>query len=75
MKLKKNKLKNKEPPTETTLMQSTLWPESQKLYGHGYDVFALCSTSDGKLLATSCKATNAEHAQIIVWYVYQIFLH
>lgn len=48
-------------------MQSTLWPENQKLYGHGYDVYALCSTSDGKLLASSCKATTAEHAQIILW--------
>lgn len=56
-----------EPPPEETLMQNTLWPETQKLYGHGYDVYSLCATSDGKLLASSCKATNAEHAQIILW--------
>lgn len=55
------------PPTEETLMQSTLWPETQKLYGHGYEVYSLCATSDGRLLASACKATNAEHAQIIVW--------
>lgn len=48
-------------------MQNTLWPEAQKLYGHGYDIYALAATSDGKLLASSCKATNAEHAQIILW--------
>lgn len=56
-----------DPPTEETLMQNTLWPEVQKLYGHGYEVFALCATSDGKVLASSCRATNEEHAQIILW--------
>lgn len=55
------------PPTEETLMQNTLWPEAQKLYGHGYEVFALSATSDGKILASSCRATNEEHAQIILW--------
>ncbi|XP_031639576.1 probable elongator complex protein 2 [Contarinia nasturtii] len=55
------------PPTEETLMQNTLWPEVQKLYGHGYEIFALSATSDGKILASSCRATNDEHAQIILW--------
>lgn len=55
------------PPTEETLMQNTLWPEMQKLYGHGYEVFSLCATSDGKVLASACRATNEEHAQIILW--------
>lgn len=57
----------KGPPTEETLMQNTLWPEVQKLYGHGYEVFAITSTADGKVLASSCRATNEEHAQIILW--------
>lgn len=48
-------------------MQNTLWPEVQKLYGHGYEIFALAATSDGKILASSCRATNEEHAQIILW--------
>lgn len=48
-------------------MQNTLWPEVQKLYGHGYEVFAITSTSNGKVLASSCRATNDEHAQIILW--------
>ncbi|EDV38068.1 uncharacterized protein Dana_GF13770 [Drosophila ananassae] len=55
------------PPQEETLMQNTLWPELQKLYGHGYEIFALAATRDGSVLASSCKATNAEHAQIILW--------
>lgn len=55
------------PPTEETLMQNTLWPEMQKLYGHGYEVFALSATNDGKILASACRATNEEHAQIILW--------
>lgn len=48
-------------------MQNTLWPEVHKLYGHGYEIYALSATSDGKILASSCRATNEEHAQIILW--------
>ncbi|KAI8036838.1 hypothetical protein M5D96_010148 [Drosophila gunungcola] len=55
------------PPQEETLMQNTLWPELQKLYGHGYEIFALAATADGSVLASTCKASNAEHAQIILW--------
>lgn len=55
------------PPTEETLMQNTLWPEVQKLYGHGYEIFAVTATNDGTILASSCRATNEEHAQIILW--------
>ncbi|KAL0841700.1 hypothetical protein ABMA28_013972 [Loxostege sticticalis] len=56
-----------EPPTEETLMQNTLWPEVQKLYGHGYEVFALDASPDGTLLASACKATTAEHAAVLIW--------
>ncbi|PNF19334.1 putative elongator complex protein 2 [Cryptotermes secundus] len=57
----------KEPPTEENLLQNTLWPEVQKLYGHGYELFALAARHDGTLLASACKATTAEHAAIIIW--------
>lgn len=48
-------------------MQNTLWPEQQKLYGHGYEVFALAASPDGSLLASACKATTPEHAALILW--------
>ncbi|XP_046687231.1 probable elongator complex protein 2 [Homalodisca vitripennis] len=56
-----------EPPTEDNLLQNTLWPETMKLYGHGYEIFSLATTSDGKLLASACKATNEEHAAVLLW--------
>ncbi|XP_047504367.1 elongator complex protein 2 isoform X1 [Pieris napi] len=56
-----------EPPTEETLMQNTLWPEAQKLYGHGYEVYCVAGSPDGSLLASACKATTAQHAAVLIW--------
>ncbi|XP_046845243.1 elongator complex protein 2-like isoform X2 [Xenia sp. Carnegie-2017] len=56
-----------ELPTETTLMKSTLWPETQKLYGHGYEIFCVSYDPHSKHLASACKASKAEHANIIIW--------
>ncbi|XP_045491637.1 probable elongator complex protein 2 isoform X1 [Colias croceus] len=56
-----------EPPTEETLMQNTLWPEANKLYGHGYEVYCVEASPDGQLLATACKATTVEHASVLIW--------
>lgn len=55
------------PPTEEYLIQNTLWPEMQKLYAHGYEIFSLAASRDGSLLASACKATTLEHAEIILW--------
>lgn len=56
-----------EPPTEEDLLQNTLWTEVRKLYGHGYELFALTSSRDGKLIASACKASTQQHAAIILW--------
>ncbi|KAI4502559.1 hypothetical protein M0802_002471 [Mischocyttarus mexicanus] len=55
------------PSTEEELMQETLWPELQKLYGHGYEIFAMAARYDGLLLATACRSTSLEHSSIILW--------
>ncbi|XP_075212374.1 elongator complex protein 2 [Lycorma delicatula] len=57
----------KAPPTDDNLGQNTLWPEVMKLYGHGYEVYTLAATHDGSMIASACKATNSEHAAIILW--------
>lgn len=56
-----------EPPTEDILLQNTLWPEVKKLYGHGYEIYSLATSPDGKLLASACKATVQKHASIMLW--------
>ncbi|XP_060597873.1 elongator complex protein 2-like [Ruditapes philippinarum] len=57
----------KAPPSEEHLLQNTLWPEVQKLYGHGYEIFALACDPQGKVLASACKAAKAEFASVILW--------
>jgi lipid II:glycine glycyltransferase (peptidoglycan interpeptide bridge formation enzyme) len=47
-----------EPPTEEHLLQNTLWPEVQKLYGHGYEVFSVAYDPKNKLIASACKVCN-----------------
>ena len=62
------------PPPEESLMQNALWPELQKLYGHGFEIFSLAadgrgSDADGRgpLIASACKAAKAEHAEVLLW--------
>ena len=52
------------PPREDQLARYTLWPESEKLYGHGYEISAVASSHDGTVVATSCRASSLDHAVI-----------
>lgn len=55
------------PPLEDHLQRYTLWPETQKLYGHGFEVTTLDISSDGKLIASACRSNSAKHAVIRVF--------
>eukprot|EP01102_Stenamoeba_stenopodia_P015164 TRINITY_DN5143_c0_g1_i1.p1 TRINITY_DN5143_c0_g1~~TRINITY_DN5143_c0_g1_i1.p1 ORF type:complete len:843 (+),score=179.65 TRINITY_DN5143_c0_g1_i1:107-2635(+) len=55
------------PPLEDLLLQSTLWPETQKLYGHGNELVCVCSDHSGEFIASACRATTADQAAIRVW--------
>lgn len=52
------------PPHEDQLARYTLWPEHEKLYGHGYEISAVAVSHDRGLIATACKATSIDHAVI-----------
>lgn len=53
-----------EPPTEDLLSRHTLWPEKEKLYGHGYEISEAAASESGAILATACKASSLDHAMI-----------
>jgi len=55
-------------PTEDELIAHSLWPEMDKLYGHGYDLVAIASTS-GRLpyLVSAANARSAKNAALRVW--------
>lgn len=55
------------PPYEEHLLQNTLWPEVHKLYGHGYELVCVAANHCGSAFASSCKATQPEHAMIRIW--------
>ena len=39
-------------------MQNTLWPEVQKLYGHGFEIFSLDVDIKNKLIVSACKVIS-----------------
>lgn len=51
-------------PHEDHLAKSSLWPEKEKLYGHGFEIQSVAVSRDQTLIATSCKASSLEHAVI-----------
>jgi elongator complex protein 2 len=62
--VRKSTLEFSHPPVEDLLARHLLWPETEKLYGHGYEISAVAVSRDGGLIATACKATAIDHAVI-----------
>ncbi|KAI0650069.1 WD40 repeat-like protein [Trametes meyenii] len=54
-------------PFEGELAAVTLWPEIEKVFGHGYESIALAVSHNKEYIATACKATSAEHAVVRVY--------
>ncbi|KAI0471099.1 RNA polymerase II Elongator subunit [Xylariaceae sp. FL0804] len=52
------------PPLEDSLSRHTLWPEAEKLYGHGYELSCLAASHDGLLVASACRASAPGHAVV-----------
>ena len=56
-----------QPPTEDYLAKHTLWPEINKMYGHGFEMQAVTANHAGTLIASSCKSQSQEHSAIFLW--------
>lgn len=54
-------------PSEDFLTSYTLWPEVNKLYGHGYEISVVQARSDGRVLVSACKSQTKEHSALIFW--------
>ncbi|KAF8639641.1 hypothetical protein AX17_000906 [Amanita inopinata Kibby_2008] len=54
-------------PFEGDLAASTLWPEIEKVFGHGYELITLGISHSRRLVATACKATALDHAVIRIY--------
>ena len=55
------------PPKEESLLSNTLWPEIQKIYGHGYEIYSLAVNETRQHIASACKGTNREDSAVCIW--------
>ncbi|CCH42313.1 elongator complex protein [Wickerhamomyces ciferrii] len=55
------------PPFEDHLQRHSLWPEIEKLYGHGYEIISVDSSPDKQLIASSCRSNTQQHAVIRIF--------
>ncbi|TFY72495.1 hypothetical protein EVG20_g495 [Dentipellis fragilis] len=51
-------------PFEGELAAMTLWPEVEKVFGHGYESITIAASTSRNLIATACKATTPKHAVV-----------
>ncbi|PVI00893.1 WD40 repeat-like protein [Periconia macrospinosa] len=65
--VRKSTLDLNHPPFEDHLARHLLWPETEKLYGHGYEISAVAVSHSGTLVATACRASSLDHAVIRVY--------
>ncbi|KAE9410421.1 WD40 repeat-like protein [Gymnopus androsaceus JB14] len=52
---------------EGELASVTLWPEIEKVFGHGYESITLATSSSRKYIASACKASTPEHAVVRIY--------
>ncbi|KAF1833401.1 WD40 repeat-like protein [Decorospora gaudefroyi] len=64
---RKSTLDFRHPPFEDHLARHLLWPETEKLYGHGYEISAVAVSRDARLVATACRASSIDHAVIRIY--------
>lgn len=57
----------KKTPTEDFLSNFTLWPELNKLYGHGYEISIVKARKDGAVLVSACRSQSKKHSSLIFW--------
>lgn len=53
-----------EPPIEDILQRHTLWPEIEKLYGHGFEITTVDVSNDGKIISSACRSNVSRHSVI-----------
>ncbi|KAK2466162.1 hypothetical protein APHAL10511_001804 [Amanita phalloides] len=59
-----NVMNSSRRPLEGELAAITLWPEVDKVFGHGYESITLGVSHSRHLIATACKAASPEHALV-----------
>jgi elongator complex protein 2 len=56
-----------QPPNEDVLTAKTLWPEVNKLYGHGSELSTCRANYDGSVLVSGCKSHMKATSALIFW--------
>jgi elongator complex protein 2 len=54
-------------PLEGQLSDHTVWPEIKKMFGHTDHVMCVAISTNGRYLASACKARNSDTAAILIW--------